>query len=262
MKASPLSWTGRILPRRAVHQGAEDERLVLGVVVGAVGQGGVLRRQRQEALEVLLVGLVPADAQPPHRERLGVERLVPERIRHPVALEVPGDIRPVEDRVVPDEGRAAAFGLQALGDEGREAAHRLGRLDPFLLEVLALEAMHLHGAGVEAGRDRLQLDVEALRLALPGAVVVRHDDRADRDQVEQRGHRARGLDVDAEEDVAHAAHWILLIRCQPNGLRTPSKGHSPISPTARAKATSPNPGTIWSRPYSPGAGTWPSPTMV
>src|SRR5262245_55718991 len=87
----------------AIEEGDEDEGLVLRVVVRAMDLRRVLRRQREQALEILLRGVVPRDAEHAHREALRVEPFVTERVLHAEVRVVVRDVGPIEHRVVPDE---------------------------------------------------------------------------------------------------------------------------------------------------------------
>ena len=72
--------------------------------------------------------------------------------------------------VKPDRILAAAVQVQ------EQAVERGGR---HLLEALPGDPVHRHRAGIETGRDRLQLDVEGLVVRLPdaGGVLYHHSSK-------------------------------------------------------------------------------------
>ena len=151
----------------------------------------VLRCQaRQERLEILLVRVEPADSEPPHRQRLDVERLVPEGVGDLEELVVVADEGPVEDGVVADEDGPVGGSAQARPDEPAEVPHRPIRRDPISLETLARDAVHGHSTRVEAWSDRLELDVETLLSRTEETGGPADGDHADRHEVVQPGNRA------------------------------------------------------------------------
>ena len=211
-------------------------RLVQGVVVGAVRLRDVLTRDRgQQGLELILAGLVPADAQPPHRQGLDVERLVSERVRQPVHDIVVADVRPVEGGVVTDEHGPPVVAAHPRPDELAERPHRLIGRGSLGLQVLAGNAVHRHRLAVETAADRLQLDIEALVLGSPDPFVPadRHD--PDRHQVVEPRDRSRRLHVDAEiDEISHQG-------LNPGGGSAVSIGRArPLSGSTAARTIAPS----------------------